>query len=445
MTIGGMLLTAATSALSGFLLHRRYFSRKLSVKEADGEPAMHAERFHGWWVLGVTCLIVALSNGMTLGGITVFDASLLEALGAGRAELKFRDLVQMLTAAAAAPLLGLLADRVGVRPLMIAGLLLLAAGFAGYSRVDSLTGIYLLHVLLGLGLASTGLVLAVSVVSRWFTRRRGLALGLVLAGASLGNGLLPLLNAQLNASLGWRGAFLTLAALPLLLVPWVLWRVVERPAPGAGHTPGTAAGAAAATASADPAGAAAFSRALRDRDFLLLALIAFCTFLSLVGLTAHLFLMLRDQGLPDSRAAAGLTLLFAMGLAGKLLAGVGADRWGLRPTFLCCLGTMVLGALLLALGTGGAPWLGIGIVGIGWGGIYTMQQLAAAQLFSGPALGRIVGTLVLVDSTGAALGPWGIGALYDRQSSYDLALALLVVLLALAWIAALFLRLPARG
>lgn len=397
---------------------------------------MRANGFHGWWVLGITCLIVALSNGMTLGGITVFDASLLEALGAGRAELKFRDLVQMLTAAAAAPLLGLLADRVGVRPLMIAGLLLLAAGFAGYSRVDSLTGIYLLHVLLGLGLSSTGLVLAVSVVSRWFTQRRGLALGLVLAGASLGNGLLPLLNAQLNASLGWRGAFLTLAALPLLLVPLVLWRVVERPDAAAGS---------ASTASVDPAGRAAFVRALRDRDFLLLALIAFCTFLSLVGLTAHLFLMLRDQGLPDSRAAAGLTLLFAMGLAGKLLAGMGADRWGLRPAFLCCLGTMVLGALLLALGAGGAPWLAIGVVGIGWGGIYTMQQLAAAQLFSGPALGRIVGTLVLVDSTGAALGPWGLGALYDRYASYDLALALLVALLALAWTAALFLRLPARG
>ncbi len=406
---------------------------------------MQAGGSRGWWVLGITCLIVALSNGMTLGGITVFDASLLEALGVGRAELKFRDLVQMLTAAAAAPLLGLLADRIGVRPLMITGLVLLAAGFAGYSRVDSLAGVYLLHVLLGLGLSSTGLVLAVSVVSRWFTRRRGLALGLVLAGASVGNGLLPLLNAQLNARLGWQGAFLALAALPLLLVPLVLWRVTERPAAGHASTAGNDASTGAAAASTDPAGHAAFRRALRDRDFLLLALIAFCTFLSLVGLTAHLFLILRDQGLPDTRAAAGLTLLFAMGLAGKLLAGLGADRWGLRPAFLGCLATMVLGALLLAVGHGGTPWLAIGVVGLGWGGIYTMQQLAAAQLFSGPALGRIVGVLVLVDSTGAALGPWGMGALYDRQGSYDLAFALLVALLAASWIAALFLRLRERG
>lgn len=414
------------------------FRESYPSRRRTGGRAMQADGFRGWWVLGITCLIVALSNGMTLGGITVFDASLLEALGAGRAELKFRDLVQMLTAAAAAPLLGLLADRVGVRPLMIAGLVLLAAGFAGYSRVDSLAGVYLLHVLLGLGLSSTGLVLAVSVVSRWFTRRRGLALGLVLAGASVGNGLLPLLNAQLNASLGWRGAFLALAALPLLLVPLVLWRAVDRPAADAGPAAVPAPGD-------DAAGNAAFRRALRDRDFLLLALIAFCTFLSLVGLTAHLFLILRDQGLPDTRAAAGLTLLFAMGLAGKLLAGIGADRWGLRPAFLTCLGTMVLGAVLLALAGGGAPWLAIGVVGLGWGGIYTMQQLAAAQLFSGPALGRIVGTLVLVDSTGAALGPWGLGALYDRHASYDLAFALLVALLAASWVAALFLRLPARG
>jgi fucose permease len=82
------------------------------------------------------------------------------------------------------------------------------------------------------------------------------------------------------------------------------------------------------------------------------------------------------------------------------------------------------------------------VVGFGWGGIYTMQQLASAQLFSGPALGRIVGVLVLVDCVGAALGPWGLGALYDRYGSYDLAFAVLVALLALAWVAALLLRLP---
>jgi MFS family permease len=412
---------------------------------------MQSGAFRGWWVLAITCLVVALTNGMPVGGITVFDASLLEALGASRAELKFRDLVQMLTAAAAAPLLGLLADRIGVRPLMIAGLLLMALGFGSYSRVDSLTDVYLLHVVIGLGLSCTGLVLAVSVVARWFEARRGLALGIVLAGASVGNGLLPLLNAQLNAALGWRDAFLAVAVLPLLVVPLVLWRVAERPsvlgqrplgaatgpAPGAAHTP-----TAAATSADDPAGNAAFLRALRNRDFLLLALIAFCTFLSLVGLTAHLFLILRDQGLPDTTAAAGLTLLFATGLAGKLLAGVVADRWGLRPTFLACLGTMVLGAAMLALGGDGAPWLAIGVVGFGWGGIYTMQQLASAQLFSGPALGRIVGVLVLVDCVGAALGPWGLGALYDRYGSYDLAFAVLVALLALAWVAALLLRLP---
>ena len=422
---------------------------------------MQSGAFRGWWVLAITCLVVALTNGMPVGGITVFDASLLEALGASRAELKFRDLVQMLTAAAAAPLLGLLADRVGVRPLMIAGLLLMAAGFALYSGVDSLTDIYLLHVVIGLGLSCTGLVLAVSVVARWFEARRGLALGIVLAGASVGNGLLPLLNAQLNAALGWRDAFLALGVLPLLVVPLVLWRVAERPsalgqrplgstaapAAAAGDAAAEAAGAAAdaaAATAADPAGNAAFRQALRSRDFLLLALIAFCTFLSLVGLTAHLFLILRDQGLPDTTAAAGLTLLFATGLAGKLLAGVAADRWGLRPAFLACLGTMLLGSLLLALAAGGGPWLAIGIVGFGWGGIYTMQQLASAQLFSGPALGRIVGVLVLVDCIGAALGPWGMGALYDRNGSYDLAFLALVALLGLAWVAALFLRLAGR-
>ena len=79
-----------------------------------------------------------------------------------------------------------------------------------------------------------------------------------------GIGLLPLLNAQLTASLGWRGAFLTLAALPLLLVPLVLWRAVERPATEAGDTSNAPVGATAQAASADPGGTIAFRRALRD-------------------------------------------------------------------------------------------------------------------------------------------------------------------------------------
>jgi MFS family permease len=406
---------------------------------------MALDRFRGWWILAVTCGIVMLSNGLTLGGITVFDRELLSALGVGRAELKFRDLVQMLTAAAAAPFLGALADRFGVRPLMALGLALLAVGFAAYPWVSSVHQLYAVHVILGLGLSSTGLVLCVSVVARWFETRKGIALGLVLAGGSLGNALLPLLNTMLNQQLGWQRAFLVIAALPLALVPLVIWVVRERPADigqqphGTRHLGATARDASSAPVPGHQEGPR-FAAAVRTREFACLGVIAFCTFSALVGITTHLFLYLKDRGLADAVAASGLTALFLMGLTGKLLAGVMADRLGLKLTLIGYVVCMMGGVGGMWVADSGTPWLSIGMLGLGWGGLYTLQQLAAAEFFKGPSLGRIVGSLVLIDSTGAALGPWVIGLLYDRTGSYDLSLQLILGLLAVAFLATVLLR-----
>jgi MFS family permease len=186
--------------------------------------------------------------------------------------------------------------------------------------------------------------------------------------------------------------------------------------------------------------APSYAAAVRTREFACLAVLAFATFSALVGLTAHTFLILRDQGLPDSRAALGLTVLFLLGLAGKLLAGAMADRLGLKRTLVGCLLTMVAGAVMLASVVGTLPWLTLAVLGFGWGGIYTLQQVAVTTLFSGPALGRIVGSLVLVDSVGAALGPWMLGAVFDAAGTYQPAYLVILAALGAALVAAAALR-----
>jgi cyanate permease len=238
---------------------------------------------------------------------------------------------------------------------------------------------------------------------------------------------------------------MVIAALPLALVPLVIWLVRERPEDVNQRPYGAmpqlisariAAAASVRTLKEGPR----FAAAVRTREFACLGVIAFCTFSALVGVTTHLFLYLRDRGLTDTVAASGLTVLFLMGLIGKLLAGAMADRLGLKPTLIGYIVFMTSGAGGLLAAGAGTPWIAIGALGLGWGGIYTLQQMAAAEVFNGPALGRIVGFLVLIDSIGAALGPWVIGIVYDRTGSYDLALQLIMVLLAVALIATLLLR-----
>src|SRR5690606_17607371 len=124
------------------------------------------------------------------------------------------------------------------RPLMMLGALLLSGAYFLYSMVDDLGQIYGIHVLFASALATSGLVVNVILVSRWFVKHRGLALGIALAGTSLGNGTLPPLNVALMAGVGWRQAMALNSLLPLLLLPIIFFVVRERPS-DMGLTPPT--------------------------------------------------------------------------------------------------------------------------------------------------------------------------------------------------------------
>src|SRR5690606_23898740 len=121
-----------------------------------------------------------------LAGLNVFDRPLLDALAeAGGeavplAQLKVRDTITLLVSGLMAPLAGAAADRLGVRPLMMLGALLLSGAYFLYSMVDDLGQIYGIHVLFASALATSGLVVNVILVSRWFVKHRGLALGIAL-------------------------------------------------------------------------------------------------------------------------------------------------------------------------------------------------------------------------------------------------------------------------
>ena len=157
--------------------------------------------YYGWVIAFASGFVLLITNGMTLGGLNVFDKPLLDSLnesmggGVTIAGLKTRDAITLAVGGLMAPIAGAAADRFGVRPLMVLGALMLAAGYFLYSTVDSLSQIYWIHLLFATTLATCGLVVNVILISRWFIKDRGLALGIALAGTSLGNGTMPPINA----------------------------------------------------------------------------------------------------------------------------------------------------------------------------------------------------------------------------------------------------------
>jgi len=162
-----------------------------------------------WVILFFCFLTITFTNGLTLGGLYVFEEEIIKSLTAItgqdvlRADLKLRDALTLWSTAAFGFFSGMLADKVGVKKLMISGLLILAATFFYYGQAQSLSDMYILHILMGLVLCISGMIVNVILISKWFNNSRGLAIGILLAGTSVGNGLFPQINTYLLTLGDW--------------------------------------------------------------------------------------------------------------------------------------------------------------------------------------------------------------------------------------------------
>jgi MFS family permease len=401
-------------------------------------------RYYGWYIACSAATLLLVTNSLTLSGLAVYDESLLRTLQestgqtALRGPLKFRDLITFWGSGILAPLAGAFADRVGVRPLMVIGLALLSAAYFAYGHVTSLGQIYAIHVLLALTLATCGLLVNVILVSRWFVRGRGLALGITLAGTSLGNALFPPLNAYLIEHFGWRSAFESTSLIPLALIPIVLFIIRERPSDKGLVPPGD-------QTDSRGAGVSQYSgltiaEALKSINFWVLALIAMCTFYSVLAVTTNLQLHMRSQGFSPQTAAAGSSVLFATGLVGKLLSGQIAESLGRKRIFVGTLALMAIGAWFVTWAGPSSIWAALFCFGLGWGGLYTLLQLLAADSFGIRHLGPILGTITVLDTFGGGLGPYFTGLMYDRTGSYTIPFTVIASLVTLAFVLSTQLR-----
>jgi MFS family permease len=386
--------------------------------------------FYGWIIAGCAFLVLLVTNGIIISGITAFDPALLAEFGWSRGTLKFRDLLTFVLAGLVAPLGGALADRFGVRPLMTTGALLLALCLVGYAQITSAAGMYLAHVGFAIVLVSCGLIVAVLLTSRWFVARRGTALGFVIVGTSLGGVVFPVLNAALIAAYGWRTTLLLLTAAPLLLLLVVLFLVREYPADLGLEPYGGAPQASAGRDRVVPG--MPYADALRTVTFWALAVSAMTTFYGILATQAHLILYLRGLGLGDVAAASGLSALFLTGLAGKFVFGFLADAYDKKRVLQINLAVMWTGSVLLASMHPAAVWPAILLFGFGWGGIYTLLQVLCMSAFGLRAGGKILGTITVLDAIGGGLGIWLTGLLYDRTGSYAVPFGIVAALVTCA-------------
>jgi sugar phosphate permease len=367
-------------------------------------------------------LVLLVSNGLTATALSVYDESILKEFGWSRGELKFRDLISFWLIALLAPLGGVLIDRFGPRRMLSIGFVLLSIAYALYSRLNSLGMLYGIHVIMAVGLLCAGTMTCIILLSNWFDAKRGMALGIALVGTSLGGIVLSPVNAALIQRFGWRQTFQIEAALPIAMMLVVLLVVKNSPR----EVGASAVGVDVGSQRDLRLEGLTLAEAMRTRSFWAIGLSGMLTFYSILALYNHLFLHMRGLGYEPVKAGFALSLLAMLALTGKLITGALADRLDRRAVFVGSLVVMLAGLVGLATLKPSIVLPSIAVIGLGWGGVYTLYNVLSVTNFGLKSAGRINGMISTLESLGGGLGIWLTGALYDHYGSYQVAFSIMV-------------------
>ena len=310
------------------------------------------------------------------------------------------------------PLFGFVAgwfvDRFGPRRLMLAGILMAGFALIGLGRMTVLWMFYLFYLLNALGYVCGGPLPNQVLLSRWFDRARGRAMGFAYLGIGVGGALVPLVSASLVAAFGWRVALQVLGLLIIVLALPFAYAVRE--SPSADDHDG-----ARRLQPSDSIGAI-----LRTPAFYLLALGSMCSIAAVGGANQHLKLYLSlDRGYSQGEAARIISLVLALSIAGRLLMGWLADRMPKKHVMLIIYLLVAVSIPLLFLASSATAMYAFAVVfGLGLGGEYLIVPLIAAELFGVGVLGRLLGVVLTADGVAEAVSPMLVGYLRDVSGSY---------------------------
>jgi sugar phosphate permease len=333
------------------------------------------------------------------------------------------------------PLFGFIAgwmiDKYGPRRLMIAGIFMMGTALIGLSLTSSLGFFYMFYIFNALGYVFGGPLPCQVLISRWFDKNRGKAMGIAYLGIGTGGALVPLIAAGLEKNIGWHNSLAAIGIIGVLIsLPMVYF------------IKGSSSSADNNTVASEPA--IPIKSILTNRNFYLLGIGSMCAIGVVGGINQHLKLYLRDLEYSQAAAAHIISLVLFSSLAGRLIMGWLADL--IHRKYVMIIIYMIVASiipLLLMADFHGRIYLFAVIFGIGLGGDYMIIPLMAADLFGVRALGRVMGIILVADGVAEATFPMLLGSFYDRAGNYHLGF---IVLIGVALTGALIVSfLPKKG
>jgi MFS family permease len=370
--------------------------------------------YYGWVIVAACTLMIAVTYGL-IYSYSVFFKPLADYFHWNRATLSSIYSVSFIVRGAVAVGVGWLADKYGPTRIMAGCALILGLGITLSSRVHSLWQFYLTYGFIGAIGLSGAFGIGTAMVSRWFTERRGLALGIVSTGSGLGTlFVVPAIERLINAR-GWSEAFLIcgIAAGVIMFAASFFLKTAPQNPPSSGYSLPDV-----------KSGETSLKSAAKDMRMVLFMGAVFLFFFSCQIVMVHLVTYAQDTGISALMAASFISVIGAVSIGGRLLTGAATDKTGIFNTLITTRIVLTISfIILLFTGPVWSFYLFAAVFGLTYGGEIPQIPLFIGKYWGTRSMATLVGLNTFMITLGGALGSWGAGLIYDSTKSYTWAFA----------------------
>ncbi|MEI1419950.1 MFS transporter [Bacillus cabrialesii] len=403
------------------------------------------KRLHyAWIIVSVTFLILLAVQGVRLS-FGAFVEPWEQQFSMDRGTISLISTMSFIVYGISQPIVGRLVDKWGARAVLSWSALLTGVSIFLTYFVTSPWHLFLLYGLgVSLGVGGASNVAASVLVVNWFSKKRGLAFGIMEAGFGAGQMLLVPGSLMLIHWFSWK---LTVVVLGLLLIvivfPAALLMLRNNPSEKNAEPIGGQADSEKETA--PKATALSVMGMFRMKPFWFLMLpFLICGFTTVGLMDTHLIPFSHDHGFSTTVTSAAVSLLAGFNIAGILLSGIVADRWSSRKILCFLYAVRALSIVILIYSHEPYLLLAFAILfGLVDFATVAPTQMLATQYFQNYSIGLMIGWLSLAHQIGSALGAYVPGVIYTITGEYTLAFYLSIGMLVLASVMNVMLREPA--
>lgn len=404
--------------------------------------------FYGWWIVAVSAITLLLAGGIGYYTFGAFFTPLVDDFQWSRAQISLSMSIMGLIGLAG-PLFGIWVDRYGARRIMVLGALLMGLSFACLGFTSSIYYFYAMYFVVAVGQMAILHIPVLTLVSRWFEKRRGLATGISVAGLGLGGTIMLPLSAYLISMLGWQWTYHILGMMIcVVLIPLIALIVRNSPRdigalPDGGQ--GTPQDAGSAPVSHISIGTEGWtlSRALRTPAFWLLVVAFSLVFTGTSSVIAHAVPFFVGRGFSNQAASSILGVAVGVSILGRITTGYLADKTSVKYVAILCFMLQAGGLLVLIPPAARASTAAFVVIfGLAMGGLFVLEPLVIREYFGLESFASIYGGLWAFETLGWGAGPYITGYIFDQAGSYTSAFIAFIVATLLAAALMLFVRHP---